>query len=297
MIKILNLKKSFNDQEVLKDVNMHIRPGKLYGLVGSNGCGKTTVFKHIMGLYKGKGQILYNNHSIDEKGYLEKIYYVQDDLFFPLNYTLDNLYEYESMYYPKMQRKKYEQLIAFFKIDTSKKLRSLSKGQKKQAAFILAVSSMTETLILDEIVDGLDAVVRKKFWEVLMTEIMDRSLTVIISSHALTELDNVCDTIGILHDGVIVREDEMDKIKEETKRVQYAIKDELSIPENDLYSVLSNKLIGKVYFAVIKGDLEVFKEALYEHNKVLLFEELTMNLEEVFISELGNLGYGGERYE
>lgn len=297
MIKVLNLEKSFGENVVLKGVDMHVRQGKLYGLVGSNGCGKTTVFKHIMGLYKGQGQIYYHDSNIENKDYLEKVYYVQDDLFFPINYTLEDLYKYESLYYPKMDESKYKQLVDFFKMDTSKKLRTMSKGQKKQAAFILAIASMTETLILDEIVDGLDAVIRKKFWKVIMTEIMDRNVTVLISSHALTELDNVCDTIGILHDGVIVREDEMDKLKEETKRVQFALKADYKPLTSDAYAVISNQLVGRVYFAVIKGDLNQFKTDLYKSSDVLLFEELTMNLEEIFISELGNLGYGGEDYE
>jgi len=297
MIKIINLKKTFEKQDVLKGIDIHVQKGKIYGLVGSNGCGKTTVFKHIMGLYKAdEGQILYDNSYIENKDYLNKVYYVQDDLYFPPSYSLDDLYNYEKLLYTTMSEEKFKNLKKFFKLDGSKKLRTLSKGQKKQAAFILAISAMTETLILDEIVDGLDAVIRKMFWKVLMTEVLDRELTVLISSHALTELDNICDTVGILHDGHIVREAEIDQLKEETMRVQFALRSPFVDRPNDDYQIVKTSLIGKVYFVVIKGDIEAFKQYLHSSFEVLIYEELNMNLEEIFVTELGGLGYGTEDY-
>jgi len=298
MIKIVELRKSFEETLVLKDISLNIEKGKIYGLVGSNGCGKTTVFKHIMGIYSGdSGSLTYADQVIPNDVYLNNIYYVQDDLFFPLTYTLDDLFKYEKMLYKGMSQKKYNNLKEFFKMDGSKKLRSLSKGQKKQAAFILSVASMTETLLLDEIVDGLDAVIRKKFWKVLMSEVMDRGLTVIISSHALTELDNICDKVGILHDGMIVREDNMDTLKDETKRIQFAVKGDYEAVSSDAFEVIKTSLVGKVYFLVIKGDTNIFKTSLYEQNEVLLYDELHMNLEEIFVTELGGLGYGNEEYD
>ncbi|MCH4886729.1 ABC transporter ATP-binding protein [Acidaminobacter sp. JC074] len=297
MIKVIDLKKSFETHHVLNGIQMNVEKGKIYGLVGSNGCGKTTVLKHIMGIYKpDEGQILYENVFIEKTDYLENVYYVQDDLFFPMNYSLDDLFSYEKMMYPNMSDEKYKKLVDFFKIDHGKKLRMLSKGQKKQAAFILAVASMTETILLDEIVDGLDAVVRKKFWKVILAEVMDRDLTIVISSHALTELDNICDTVGILHEGKIVREDNIDKLKEETKRIQFALKDPfIDEPSND-YQIIKTSLIGKVYFVTVKGDVESFRQDLYGKHDVLIYEELSMNLEEIFVTELGGLGYGTEEY-
>ena len=297
MIKVIDLKKSFDTHHVLNGIQMNIEKGKIYGLVGSNGCGKTTVLKHITGIYKGdEGQILYDKVSIDKTEYLEKVYYVQDDLFFPMNYSLDDLFNYEKMMYPGMSEKKYKKLIEFFKIEHTKKLRMLSKGQKKQAAFILAISAMTETILLDEIVDGLDAVVRKKFWKVILSEVMDRELTIVISSHALTELDNICDTVGILHEGRIVREDNIDTLKEETKRIQFALKEPFIDEPSTEYQVIKTSLIGKVYFVTVKGEVEQFRQDLYGRHEVLIYEELSMNLEEIFVTELGGLGYGTEEY-
>lgn len=297
MIKIKDLKKSFDGQHVLDGIDMTIDHGKIYGLVGSNGCGKTTILKHIMSIYKAdSGHIAVEDKDIKSTNYLDKIYYVQDDLYFPYNYSLDNLYTYEAMLYPTMSQKKYEQLKSFFHVDGDKKLKSMSKGQKKQAAFIMAIASMTPILLLDEIVDGLDAVVRKKFWKVIMTEVMDRELTVLISSHALIELDNICDKVGILHEGKIVKEENIDQLKEETKRVQFAVEDEFEMMHSDAFVILKDTLIGRVHFAVIKGDVSAFQKTLEAQYNVLLFEILTMNLEEIFISELGGLGYGNEEY-
>jgi len=297
MIKIKNIKKRFDDNDVLKAIDINIDKGKIYGLVGSNGCGKTTLFKHIMNIYvPDEGSILYADESIKESGYLSKIYYVQDDLFFPSNYTLDDLFNYEVMFYETMSTVKYQQLKTYFKMDGKRKLRSMSKGQKKQAAFILAIAAMTETLLLDEIVDGLDAVVRKKFWQVIMTEVMDRELTVVISSHALTELDNICEKVEILHEGYIVREDSIEKIKEETKRVQFALTKTFESIVSLEYEIVKSTLVGSVHFSVVRGDVESFKNDLYGKYDVLLFDVLNMNLEELFISELGGLGYGNEEY-
>jgi ABC-2 type transport system ATP-binding protein len=297
MIEIKGLKKSFEANRVLLDVNMSVEKGKIYGLVGSNGCGKTTIMKHIMSIYhEDEGQILYDGKDIKHSDYMSSVYHVQDDLFFPMNYSIDDLFNYEKLMYENASEAVFKKLKDYFKLDDKKKLRNLSKGQKKQAAFILAIASQAETILLDEIVDGLDAVVRKKFWQVIMTEVMDRGLTILISSHALTELDNICDKVGILHEGVIVKEENMDTLKDETKRIQFAIKGDFAPVHSEAYDIIQDKLIGKVHFLVLKGDIEAFKKDLYEQADVLLFEVLTMNLEEIFISELGGLGYGNEEY-
>jgi ABC-2 type transport system ATP-binding protein len=296
MIEIRSLHKTFGTHKVLNGVDMSIDTGTIYGLVGSNGCGKTTILKHIIGIYKSdQGSISCFDQEICHK-HLDNVYYVQDDLFFPLNYTLDTLFDYEAMLYKKMSREKYKKLLAFFKLPHDRRLRSLSKGQKKQAAFILAIASMTDLILLDEIVDGLDAVVRKKFWQVIMAEVMDRQLTIVISSHALTELDNICDKVGILHEGKIVKEDAIDSLKDEIKRVQFAIQEEFDMGSSDHYEIVKDALVGKVHFTVIKGDVKAFEKDLKDKHQVLLFDVLTMNLEEIFISELGGLGYGTEEY-
>lgn len=299
MLRIKSLSKKFGDLEVLKSIDIYAEKGQIYGLVGTNGAGKTTILKHIMKIYKqDNGEIIYDGESIENReDYVDEIYYVQDNLFFSYNHTLDDLFNYEKMLYPNMNEEKYNKLVDFFKIDNKKRLKNLSKGQQKQAAFIIAISTSPKLLLLDEIVDGLDAVVRKKFWNIIMREVMDREMTVIISSHALKELDNICDKIGILHNCKIIREELMDTLKEETIRVQFAIKGDFEDMNSNNYNVLKSTKVGSVYFAVIRGDVDSFKENLYEKYEVLLFDILAMNLEEIFITELGGLGYGIEEYD
>lgn len=299
MLKIENLSKKFDTTEALKSVNINAEKGEIYGLVGTNGSGKTTILKHVMKIYKqDSGKIFYDDLDINTTDeHKSEIYYIQDDLFFPYNYSLDDMFSYEKMLYPEMSTEKYKKLVEYFNIDNKKKLRSLSKGQKKQASFIIAVAACPKLLLLDEIVDGLDAVIRKKFWNVIMTEVMDKDTTIVISSHALRELDNICDKVGILHDGVIVREESINALKEETVRVQFALDEEYEDMASDEYEVMKVTKIGKVYFAVLKGDVDVYKEELHGKYNVLLFEKITMNLEEIFISELGGLGYEIEEYD
>jgi ABC-2 type transport system ATP-binding protein len=298
MIRVEGLNKWFRDFNVLKDINITANTGQIYGLVGSNGCGKTTLLKHIIQIYKGdSGSIYYKDTQIKEESpEIEKFYYIQDDLFFPYGYNLDMLFKYESKLYKNMSVEKYEKLLKFFNIDRKAKLTTLSKGQKKQAAFIIAVSAKPEVLLLDEVVDGLDAVVKRKFWNVLINEVMERDVTVIISSHDLKEIDNICDKIGIMHEGRIIKEEKMDTLKEEVKRVQFAVEEEYKEIKSDKYEIIKTQKIGSVYFGIIKGDVDIFRKDLNEKYTLLIFDELSMDLEEIFITELGGAGYGKEEF-
>lgn len=298
MIRVEGLNKWFRDFNVLKDINITANSGQIYGLVGSNGCGKTTLLKHIIQIFKGdSGNIYYKDTQIKEESpEIEKFYYIQDDLYFPYGYNLDMLFKYESKLYKNMSVEKYEKLLKFFNINRKAKLTTLSKGQKKQAAFIIAVSAKPEVLLLDEVVDGLDAVVKRKFWNVLINEVMERDVTVIISSHDLKEIDNICDKIGIMHEGRIIKEEKMDTLKEEVKRVQFAVEEEYKEIKSDKYEIIKTQKIGSVYFGIIKGDVDIFRKDLNEKYTLLIFDELSMDLEEIFITELGGAGYGKEEF-
>lgn len=298
MIRVEGLNKWFRDFNVLKDINITANTGQIYGLVGSNGCGKTTLLKHIIQIFKGdSGSIYYKDTKIKEESpEIEKFYYIQDDLYFPYGYNLDMLFKYESKLYKNMSVEKYEKLLKFFNINRKAKLTTLSKGQKKQAAFIIAVSAKPEVLLLDEVVDGLDAVVKRKFWNVLINEVMERDVTVIISSHDLKEIDNICDKIGIMHEGRIIKEEKMDTLKEEVKRVQFAVEEEYKEIKSDKYEIIKTQKIGSVYFGIIKGDVDIFRKDLNEKYTLLIFDELSMDLEEIFITELGGAGYGKEEF-
>lgn len=299
MLIVRDFYKNIGKLEVLKNINITAKKGQIYGLVGSNGCGKTTLLKHIIKLYKqDKGEIYYCGEVVNENSkVLNDFYYVQDNLFFPNQYTLNNLYNYEKLMYKNTSKEKFDKLVSFFNIDVNRNLNKMSKGQRKQAAFVMAMATCPKVLLLDEIVDGLDAVIKRKFWNVLIQDIIENETTVIISSHDLKELDNICDRVAIMHEGEIIKEQNLEELKNEVKRVQFAVNGNYILENNKDYSVVKNLKIGSINICTIKGDLGSFKKDLESKYNVILFDELSMNLEEIFIAELSGRGYGTEVYQ
>lgn len=299
MLKITELNKQFGDFQVLNNINITAENGQIYGLVGSNGCGKTTLLKHIMNIYKqDNGTIYYYDKEVKEDSeIISNFYYVQDNLFFPYQYSLKKLFDYEKLMYKNMSLNKFDYLVNYFNIDKNKNLNKLSKGQKKQAAFVLAIAAQPKVLLLDEIVDGLDAVIKRKFWEILIQEIMDNDMVVIISSHDLKELDNICDKVAIMHEGKILKEENLEKMKLETKRVQFAVEGNFEKITDNKFNILKTVKIGSIYICTLTGDVDEFKSYLESKYKLLIFDKLSMNLEEIFITELGGVGYGKENNE
>lgn len=297
MLKIEGLSKKFGEFQVLNNININAETGQIYGLVGSNGCGKTTLLKHIMMIFKqDEGSILYDGIQVKEDSeIIRDFYYVQDNLFYPYQYNLSRLFSYEKLMYENMSKDKFNELVAYFNMDENKDLNKMSKGQRKQAAFIMAISARPRLLLLDEIVDGLDAVIKRKFWNVLIREIMDNEMTVIISSHDLKELDNICDKVGIMHEGRILKEENLEKMKEEIKRVQFAVEGEFEVSEFKEFGIIKNVRIGSINTCTLTGDVDEFRNKLKERFNVLLFDRLSMSLEEIFITELGGVGYGTEK--
>lgn len=297
MLKIDNLSKKFGEFQVLNNININAETSQIYGLVGSNGCGKTTLLKHIMMIFKqDEGNVFYDDMQVKEDSEIIKdFYYVQDNLFFPYQYTLSKLFAYERLMYKDMSENKFNELVNYFNIDKNKNLNKMSKGQRKQAAFIMAISAQPKVLLLDEIVDGLDAVIKRKFWDVLIQEVMDNEMTVIISSHDLKELDNICDKVGIMHEGKILKEENLEKMKDEIKRVQFAVEGEFEASEFSEYNIIKSVRIGSINICTLTGNVEEFKKNLEGKYKVLLFDKLSMSLEEIFITELGGAGYGTEK--
>ncbi len=297
MLKIDNLSKKFGEFQVLNNININAEKSQIYGLVGSNGCGKTTLLKHIMMIFKqDEGNVFYDDMQVKEDSEIIKdFYYVQDSLFFPYQSTLSKLFAYERLMYKDISENKFNELVNYFNIDKNKNLNKMSKGQRKQAAFIMAISAQPKVLLLDEIVDGLDAVIKRKFWDVLIQEVMDNEMTVVISSHDLKELDNICDKVGIMHEGKILKEENLEKMKDEIKRVQFAVEGEFEASEFSEYNIIKSVRIGSINICTLTGNVDEFKKELEDKFKVLLFDKLSMSLEEIFITELGGAGYGTEK--
>lgn len=292
MIEVKNLVKQFDGFRALDSVDMHVKKGAIYGLVGPNGAGKSTLIRHLTGVYrqdagevKIAGETVYENPAVKEK-----FGYIPDDLFY---FVSANTYEMKRFYqgmYPKFDDKLFFKLMEFFPtIDPKKNIRSLSKGMQKQVAFWLAVCIRPELLILDEPVDGLDPVMRRQVWSIIMADVAETGSTVLVSSHNLRELEDVCDHVGIMHQGKIMIERSLSELQGSVCKIQVAFQAEMpKLPEN--FEVLHMSNTGRVYTLIVKGNPKDAKEQLEKMNSMLI-DLLPLTLEEIFIYELGGVDY------
>lgn len=292
MIKVSEVTKHFENFEALKSISLHVRKGTIYGLIGPNGAGKTTVINHINGVMKPEaGSITVDGEEVYENEKTkQKILSISDDWFYFSSYTIKQMAEFYKDIYPLFNVERYEKLKSIFKLDEKKYIRKMSKGQKKQVAFWLSLSAMPEVLILDEPLDGLDPVMRKQVLNLVIADVADRELTVLVSSHNLRELEDVCDWIGIVHNGKIIIEKPLDDIKGGVCKYQISYGDDKDEFLKSLPGLLNMSKTGSVYSLIIKGDSESIMSNL-KSTSPLLLERVSLTLEEVFIYELGGLGY------
>lgn len=208
MIDIKNLHKSFDSFEALKGLDLHVEKGSIYGLVGINGSGKTTIIKHLTGvLQPDEGEILIDGQPVyDNEKIKERVGYIPDDLFFFSTYTIGNMAGFWRKIYPLWNEDRYNEMLDAFGLPKDRKISKFSKGMQKQAAFLLVMSTMPDVLILDEPVDGLDPVMRKMVWKFILDDVADRQMTVLVSSHNLREMEGLIDTVGIIGKGKMILE-------------------------------------------------------------------------------------------
>ena len=292
MIEVKNVTKYFDDFKVLDNLSLHVRKGTIYGLIGPNGAGKTTVINHINGvLNPAFGEILIGGENVFENNTVkQRVLSIADDWFYYSTYTIKQMAHFYADIYTGFDFKRYEAIKELFKIDEKKQLRKLSKGMKKQVAFWLSLSANPDVLILDEPLDGLDPVMRKQVLNLVIADVADREMTVLVSSHNLRELEDICDWVGIIHQGRMIAEKPLDDLKGSIHKYQMVVdKDNETALEND-ESILHISKTGSVYNIIIRGNAE---ESFNQMNKYapLLCERISLTLEEVFIYELGGLGY------
>ncbi len=206
MIEIKHLGKSFGNSKVLQEVNMTIEDGHVFGLIGPNGAGKTTLIKHLAGVYRpDEGEILVDGQPVWENPPVkEQIVAILDDWYYFPQASVKDMKEFYKGIYPTFSEERFEKLKQIFPFPEKHLLRSMSKGMKKQVAFWLAISCMPKYLLLDEPADGLDPVMRKQIWSLILSDVADRKTTVLVSSHNLRELEDVCDSVGILNKGTVL---------------------------------------------------------------------------------------------
>lgn len=292
MIEVKNVTKYFDDFKVLDDFSLNVKKGTIYGLVGPNGAGKTTIINHINGvLSPNSGEITIGGERVYENEKIkEKVLSISDDWFYFSTYTIKQMMHFYRDIYPDFSTQRYEAIKEIFRIDEKRQIRKLSKGMKKQVAFWLSLSAMPEVLILDEPLDGLDPVMRKQVLSLVIADVTDREMTVLVSSHNLRELEDICDWVGIIHQGKMIVEKPLDDLKGSVHKYQLILDEKVADKLSENKDILHISRTGSVYSVIMRGEAEKTQEMLRVISPVLC-ERISLTLEEVFIYELGGLGY------
>lgn len=292
MIKITGLCKSFDDKKVLDNLNCTIKTGSIYGLIGANGAGKSTLLRVIMGIFKkDSGSITIDGNEIcDEEEFRQKLVYVPDDLFFYKHYTLKDMIIFYSKMYKNFDINYASKIAESLKLPFDKKISTFSKGMKRQTAIICALSTNADYMFFDETFDGIDPVIRNYLKKIIAEKMSKKETTIIMTSHNLRELEDICDNLGLLYEGGILFESEIDSLKTNMFKIQIAFDRDFSEKDFENFNILSFKKNGSVATLILKGDREKYETFLSDMNPVIL-DFLPLTLEEIFIYEMEVLGY------
>lgn len=293
MIEIKNLSKAFEKNFALKKLNFQVGDGSVFALVGSNGSGKSTLLRTISGVYQPTaGDVLIDGKPVFENPQLkDQIYFVADVPFFYNGTTLDNASNLLSKIYSGWSEETYLRLCSIFPIDRRGKLINMSKGMQRQASLILALSAKPKYLLLDEIFDGLDPVIRRLVKQLIINDVSDRGMSVIIASHNMRELEDICDHIAFLHRGNLVVEDDVDEIKTQVHKFHAAF--DRDFDQNEIIGgleILNIKRSGNLISFTAKGNKEDI-EKIIKAQEPIFMESLPLTLEEIFMCEMEVAGY------
>ena len=288
MIEVKQVTKTFDGFTALEDLTLTVPKGAVYGLVGPNGAGKSTLIRHLMGVYRPdsgsvsvEGQPIYENPQVKSR-----MVCIPDDIFFA---TADTIRDLKMLYkgmYPDFDEERFNRLKDVFQLDQTKPVRRFSKGMQKQMAFWLAICCRPEILVLDEPVDGLDPVMRRQIMSIILEDVAENGTTVLVSSHNLRELEDICDHVGIMHQGRMMLERSLSALQENMVKIQLVM--EQPLPEE--LQVVHQSCVGRVQTIIARGSAEEV-ERILNRCSPLLCDVLPLSLEEVFIYELGGVDY------
>ena len=286
MIEVKELHKSFDGFEALSGLNIHVPRGAVYGLVGPNGAGKSTVIRHLAGIYRqDSGEVLIGGEPVYENPAVKaKLAYIPDDIFYFGAATIRDMKNLYRAMIPTFSDERFEKLREAFPLEEKRAMRRLSKGMQKQAAFWIALSCCPEVIFLDEPVDGLDPVMRRQVWSLLLQDVAERGTTVLVSSHNLRELEDVCDHVGIMDKGRMLLERPLAALQENTVKIQLALPDGAELPEG--LDILHETRTGRLRQLILRGNGDELSAKLSACNPFFL-DVLPLSLEEIFIYELG----------
>ena len=286
MLEMKNITKTFGDFKALDDLTMTVPKGTVYGLVGPNGAGKSTAIRHLTGVYRpDSGEITLDGRPIYENPDAKvRIGYIPDDIFYFPSATLEDMRKYYRGLYPKFDDQLFERLYEIFRLPKKSPIRRFSKGMQKQAAFHLAICCRPEVLILDEPVDGLDPVMRRQVWSLILSDVAEHGTTVLISSHNLRELEDICDHVGIMDLGRMLLQRSLADMQGSTHKLQIVG----DIPQG--LEILHTSQSGRLNTLIVRGSAQDIAAKAQAANNAY-FDVLPLSLEEIFIYELGGVNY------
>ena len=295
MLEVKNVVKTFDGFRALDGLTMTVPKGAVYGLVGPNGAGKSTIIRHLAGIYRqDSGEVLLDGQPVYENTEAKRrMAVIGDDWYYFPQAGIKEMAKFFAGIYPDFSWERYEKLKQVFPLDEKMMLRRMSKGMQKQAAFWLTVCCMPEYLILDEPVDGLDPVMRRQVWSLLLGDVAERGTTVLVSSHNLRELEDVCDHVGILNKGRVLLERSLSDLQDNTVKLQVAYQGvtEPVLPVE--LNILHRSHVGRVYTYIVRGSSQEILRRMQITEPVLL-ESIPLTLEEIFIYELGGVEYAAK---
>ena len=286
MLEMKHVSKSFDGFKALDDLSMTVPKGAVYGLVGPNGAGKSTAIRHMTGVYRqDSGSVLLGGKPVYENPAVkETIGYIPDEIFYFPSATLEDMRAYYRGIYPKFDDALFDRLYEIFNLPPKSPLRRFSKGMQKQAAFHLAICCRPEVLILDEPVDGLDPVMRRQVWSLILSDVAEHGTTVLISSHNLRELEDICDHVGIMDHGRMLLEKSLADMQGSTVKLQLVGEK----PEG--LDILHESKSGRLSTYIVRGSADQVSAAVAAGSPAY-FDVLPLSLEEIFIYELGGVNY------
>ena len=289
MIEVRDLVKTFEGFRALDGISLTVPKGGVYGLVGPNGSGKSTLLRHLAGVYRpDSGSVTFGGTAVYENAELKsRIAYIPDDLYHFTSASILDMKKFYRDMYPNFSEERYNKLKEVFELNEKKPIRRMSKGMQKQAAFWLAISLHPDYLLLDEPVDGLDPVMRRQLWSILMADLAEHGTTVLVSSHNLRELEDVCDHVGIIDHGKMLVERSLSQLQDTVIKVQAVFEEE---PDLTGVEILHESRTGRLRTLILRST----QAELHARMAVLqpvFYDVLPLTLEEIFIYELGGADY------
>lgn len=290
MIEVKDLIKTFDGFAALDGLTLAVPDGSVYGMVGPNGAGKTTAIRHLAGILRqDSGEVLVGGEPVYENPAVKsRIAYIPDDVFFFPQAAISDMMKFYRGLYPKFDTERFGKLGDVFAIDPKRPIRKLSRGMQKQAAFWLAMSMRPDVLILDEPVDGLDPVMRRQVWSLVLGDVAENGTTVLVSSHNLRELEDVCDHVGIMNHGKMMIERSLSDLQENIVKIQLALPDGGTLPEG--LDIMHQSATGRLQVLILRGKAEELTNILSAASP-LFMDVVPLTLEEIFIYELGGADY------